>query len=103
MRDGKTVRVDKDSIDYRLGQISSRLDNQNGQIHSLAESVDRMTCVVSGNTTRIDAFDKKLTNFQENDLWENRNRTTFRQKMLCGLVGAAITGSATTLGILWPF
>jgi len=93
----------KDSLDYRLGQISSRLDNQNGQIHAMAESVDRMTCVVSGNTTRMDAFEEKLSSFQENDLWESRNRTTFRQKMLCGLVGAAITGSATAMGILWPF
>lgn len=49
MAEGKprrTVRIDKESIDFQLGQIITRLDNQNGRMDRMSDKITKLTFVI---------------------------------------------------------
>ena len=42
----KIIRVDKDSIEYLLGEINTRLDNQNGRMDRMSNKITKLTFVI---------------------------------------------------------
>jgi len=101
------VRVDKASIDYQLGQISSKLDTQNGRLDRMSEKIGGMTEVIAGlpcavHSERIEYLTERLAGCGEEKKWNLRNKLTFKQMIICAIVGALITGVATVVALFGP-
>ena len=100
----RRVTVDKQSVDYQLGAIITRIDGQNGHLADLTNNIRQLTekigdlpCV--SHDLRIEAIEKRKAAHKEDNQWEAHNKLTFKQALIAASIAAAI-GSAAAASII---
>ena len=98
----RRVTVDKQSIDYQLGAIITRIDGQNGQLADLTKGIGQLTEKIgdlpcASHNLRLEGLETKRVSRKKAEQWQTQNKITFKQGLMVAVLASLISASTYLL------